>query len=182
MSETRDWTFVLHEACPECGVDVQTIPQAELASRLHDSIDEWTALLIGPDVNPTQLMTRPDPTTWSTVEYACHVADVIDLFQHRIFLMISEDNPQFDSFDPDAAATQYGQRSPQQAAALLQGAANRLGDVFEALAPHLWDSTGLRADGAPFTVLSLSRYFMHDNLHHLNDVSNSSNEIGRSNK
>jgi hypothetical protein len=184
MSNNRDWTFVLREACPECGVDVQTIQREELSTYLHDSIDTWTELLTGADADPRLLMTRPNSTTWSAVEYACHVADVIDLFQQRIFIMISEDNPTFESWDPDVAAAAYGSRNPEQAASLLHGASNRLGDVFDSLAMPLWDCTGMRADGAPFTVLSLSRYFMHDNLHHLADVvrNSSSNDTGRSNK
>jgi hypothetical protein len=170
MSDNRDWTVVLYEPCAECGVDVRAIAATEFSTRLHDSIDVWVDLLTGPDADPRTLMARPEPSTWSAVEYASHVADVMDLFQQRIFLMISEDNPTFESWDPDGAAKAYAGRSPQQAATLLQGASNRLGDVFDSLAPHLWDRTGLRGDGTPFTVLSISRYFMHDNLHHLFDV------------
>ncbi len=170
MSDNRDWTVVLREPCGECGVDVRTIPADDLSNQLHDSVERWTDLLVGPEVNPVHVMARPAPTTWSAVEYASHVADVMDLFQQRIFLMISEDNPTFPSFDPDEAATHYVGRTPDKAASLLAGASNRLGDVFDSLAPQLWDRTGARADGAPFTVLSLSRYFMHDNLHHLHDA------------
>jgi hypothetical protein len=170
MSDNRDWTVVLREPCGECGVDVRSISATELGTQLHDSIERWTLLLSGPDANPAHLMARPAPTTWSAVEYASHVADVMDLFQQRIFLMITEDNPTFPSFDPDEAATHYVDRTPEKAASLLAGASNRLGDVFDSLAPHLWERTGARADGASFTVLNLSRYFMHDNLHHLNDA------------
>ncbi len=170
MSNDRDWTVVLREACWECGADVRLIPPAELATELHDSIESWVELLSGPDASPAKLMARPNPTTWSTVEYASHVADVFDLMQHRIFLMISEDNPTFESWDPDTAAISYAQNSPDHAVALLHGASNRLGEVFESMAPQLWDRPGTRGDGTAFTVLSLSRYTMHDNLHHLFDV------------
>lgn len=168
---TRDWTVVLRDPCAECGVDVRSIPAAELGTQLLDSIDVWTELLLtGPDANPRELMARPSPEVWSAVEYASHVADVMDLFQHRIFMMVTEENPTFESFDPDAAAVGYAGRSPEQAAALLHGASNRLADVFDSMADHLWERTGKRGDGAEFSVLSLSRYFMHDNLHHLFDV------------
>jgi hypothetical protein len=170
MSDNRDWTIVLREPCSECGVDVRPIAATDLADRLHQSIDAWIDHLEGPDARPDQLIARPAPSTWSAVEYACHVADVMDLFQHRIFLMLTEDDPTFESWDPEAAAEQYAGRSPHDAAQLLRGASNRLGNVFDSLAPHLWERTGQRADGAAFTVLSLSQYFMHDNLHHLHDV------------
>jgi DinB superfamily len=166
----RDWTVVLQGPCGECGVDVRTIAPAELAARLCESIGAWVDHLTGPDAKPGVLMARPAPAVWSAVEYASHVADVFDLFQERIFLMLSEDNPVFPSWDPDAAAVEYSRRSPEHVASLLRGASNRLGDVFESMAPHLWDRTGKRGDGTAFTVLSLSRYLMHDNLHHLHDV------------
>ncbi len=167
----RDWTIVLREPCEECRADVRSLPATELGTRLMDSVDVWTDILLtGPEANPQHLMARPAPDVWSAVEYASHVADVMDLFQYRIFLMITEERPTFESWDPDAAALAYAGRSPDQAASLLHGASNRLGDVFDSMAEHLWDRTGKRGDGAEFSVLSLSRYFMHDNLHHLFDV------------
>jgi hypothetical protein len=167
MSDGRDWTVVLREPCEECGVDVKQFTEDNLAPALYESVDEWVELLSG---NPTFLTARPAPTTWSPVEYGSHVADVMDLFQERIFVMLTEDNPTFPSWDPDIAAQHYTDRSPIQVSELLHGAANRLGDVWSTLVPHLWERTGSRADGASFTVLSLSQYFMHDNLHHLHDV------------
>jgi DinB superfamily len=161
---------VLEQPCEECGIDVRGIEAEDLADTLHASVEDWATLLIGPGAKPHLLMKRPEPDTWSAVEYACHVADVIDLMQQRIFLMLSEDTPTFAAFDPDAAALEYAKRSPDQAAALLTGAANRLGDVFATMAPNLWDRTGKRGDGAAFTVLSLSRYMIHDDLHHLWDA------------
>jgi hypothetical protein len=170
MSNPRDWTIVLREPCSECGADVRTIPATELATQLHDSIETWVDILTGPNAKPTVLTIRPAPTTWSAVEYASHVADVMDVMQQRIFMMISEDDPTFASFDPDVAAASYATNSPEHAAALLTGASNRLGEVFDSMAPHLWGKTGKRGDGAAFNVLSLSQYMMHDNLHHLFDV------------
>jgi hypothetical protein len=170
MADPRDWTFVLRQGCDECGHDTRSISQDRLATALHDSVDQWVATLIGPDAQPARLMVRPSPGVWSPIEYASHVADVMDVFQERIYLMLTEDNPTFVSIDPDAMAAAYAGRTPSAAAALLTGASNRLGDVFASLAPQLWERPGRRADGAQFSVLSLAQYFMHDNLHHLFDV------------
>jgi hypothetical protein len=170
MTDGRDWTVVLRKPCEECGSDVGKFTADNLAPALHASIEEWAELLSG---NPKPLTTRPAPDTWSVVEYGSHVADVMDLFQERIFLMLTEDNPTFMSWDPDIAAQHYADRSPAQVLGLLHGAANRMGDVWSTLVPHLWERTGSRADGAPFTVLSLSQYLMHDVMHHLHDVQTS---------
>jgi len=36
--------------------------------------------------------------------------------------------------------------------------------------PHQYGRTGVRSDGAVFTIESFARYFLHDPLHHLWDV------------
>ena len=41
---------------------------------------------------------------------------------------------------------------------------------FDSLAPGQWQRTGSRSDGAHFTVESFARYFIHDPVHHLWDV------------
>jgi hypothetical protein len=170
MADTKDWTVVLRQVCDECSHDVGNIAPDDLAEVLFDGVDGWHDVLNGDHVDPARLVTRPAPQTWSPVEYGSHVADVIDVFQQRIFLMLTEDNPTFASFDPEAAVAGYAGRSPAETAARIAGAANRIGDVFSSLAPHLWDRPGVRGDGASFTVLSISRYLLHDMLHHLFDV------------
>ena len=41
---------------------------------------------------------------------------------------------------------------------------------FDAMPADAWDRPGYRSDGSAFTVESLTRYFVHDPLHHLWDV------------
>jgi hypothetical protein len=36
--------------------------------------------------------------------------------------------------------------------------------------PDQWGRVGLRSDGAEFTVDSFARYFVHDPIHHVDDV------------
>ena len=39
-----------------------------------------------------------------------------------------------------------------------------------AVAAQVWGRTGIRSDGAAFTVDTFARYFLHDPVHHLWDV------------
>lgn len=41
---------------------------------------------------------------------------------------------------------------------------------FQGLADDQWQRTGRRSDGAAFTVETFARYFLHDPVHHLYDV------------
>ena len=52
----------------------------------------------------------------------------------------------------------------------LQRSAAVLADRFDGVTGGQWARTGVRSDGAHFTVESLARYLVHDLVHHLHDV------------
>jgi hypothetical protein len=55
-------------------------------------------------------------------------------------------------------------------AAELDAAAARLADRFDAVSGPQWERPGRRDNGSAFTVATLARYFLHDVLHHLWDI------------
>ena len=55
-------------------------------------------------------------------------------------------------------------------AAELLAAAGTLADRFDGVSGDQWQRTGARSDGAEFTVETFARYFIHDPVHHLYDV------------
>ena len=115
---------------------------------------------------------RPSPGKWSPLEYGCHVRDVMRLYEQRLILMLTQDGPQFPNWDQDATAVQdhYGEQDPVVVAQELDTAAEVIAAYFDAIAPGQWQRTGSRSDGADFTVESFGRYFIHDPIHHLHDV------------
>ena len=52
----------------------------------------------------------------------------------------------------------------------LGEAACSVAAAFDAVPDAGWERTGLRSDGAEFTVETLGRYFVHDPEHHVFDV------------
>ena len=116
--------------------------------------------------------TRPDPATWSPLEYACHVRDVCDLFADRLQLMLDEDGARFANWDQDATAldSAYADQDPGVVSAELTAAAGRLANAYAGVSGPDWERRGVRSDGSEFTVLSLGRYGLHDLAHHLWDV------------
>lgn len=165
--DTKDWTWVLGRPCPECGLDVAAVPRGELSERLRANADAWPQVLGRGDVAE-----RPDPTTWSALEYACHVRDVFVLFDERLTLMLTQDDPLFANWDQDRTAVEsrYAQQDPERVAADTVAAGHLLADHFADLAEEAWQRTGRRTDGAVFTVESFGRYLLHDPVHHLHDV------------
>jgi len=165
--DTKDWTWVLERPCPECGFVASSITGTQIPRIARENAVSWHAVLRRPDVRE-----RPDPSTWSPLEYAAHVRDVCRVMDGRLALMLAEDDPTFADWDQDAAAVEgrYGELDPQVVAQEITEAAETIAERFASVPDDAWDRTGLRSNGSRFTVLTLGRYFLHDVVHHLDDV------------
>jgi len=169
LPDTKDWTWVLDESCDECGYDAASVDVASLPELVRRYAEGWRRLLgSGAD----DLRSRPDDHTWSPLEYGCHVRDVFVLFDRRLQLMLDQDAPTFANWDQDVTAVEqrYGEQDPALVAAELVEAAATIAARFAGVQGTQWQRTGVRSDGARFTVDSFGRYFLHDVVHHLSDV------------
>jgi hypothetical protein len=135
---------------------------------IRDIASQWEVLLLHPEVTK-----RPDETVWSPSEYGCHVRDVFRLFDFRLELMLTEDDPMFPNWDQDetAISDRYDLQDPLVVRRELAIAGDLLAERFDAVTASEWLRTGLRSDGTRFTVDSFGRYLLHDPIHHLWDVS-----------
>lgn len=166
--DDKDWTWVLERPCPECGFDAAALDVATVPEVVRANVAAWMTVLTRPDV-----AVRPRSDVWSPLEYGCHVRDVFGLFDTRLGLMLHEDDPRFANWDQDetAIADRYGDQDPNVVAGELAGAGAQIAASFAAVGDDQWDRRGRRSDGAVFTVESFARYFVHDPVHHLHDVS-----------
>ncbi len=167
VPDEKDWTWVLERVCPECGFDTSDVDPSALAERIETTTRAWEQILEGPVVG-----LRPDDSTWSPLEYACHVRDVHRVYAGRVGRMLAEDHPHYDNWDQDATAIEerYGEQVPATVARELRASADELGAIFGGVAGEAWQRTGRRSDGASFTVASIGRYYLHDIEHHIWDV------------
>jgi hypothetical protein len=165
--DTKDWTWVIQQTCGECSFDASAFPVEHVGALIRANAAAWPAVLERDDVAE-----RPDDSTWSALEYACHVRDVYRVYDVRLERMLIEDDPLFPNWDQDAAAVDdhYNEQDPQQVASELMSAAGALADRFDQVQSDEWDRPGRRSDGAQFTVQTFARYFIHDPVHHLHDV------------
>jgi DinB superfamily len=168
QGDTKDWTWVLERACPDCGLDTREPAREDLAGLVRADAAVWTAILGGGQ----DLSRRPQPSMWSTVEYGCHVRDVYRLGAQRLALMVERPGATFDNWDQDVTAVEgrYRQQDPVTVALGLQAAASRVAHALEATAPGEWAHAGRRSNGSLFTVESFARYVLHDVVHHVWDV------------
>lgn len=167
VPDTKDWTWVLDRPCPECGCDVRSFPREEAGAIIRANAERWTALLA--DHRARQ---RPSEDVWSALEYGCHVRDVFALYEERLVMMLEQDEPSYPNWDQNETAVEqrYEDQEPVQVARELTAAAEALATRFDAVGGHEWERTGLRSDGARFTVESFARYLIHDPIHHVDDV------------
>ncbi|MGJ0118964.1 DinB family protein [Williamsia sp. MIQD14] len=165
--DTANWTWVLERPCPACGLDASRIPFDAIADLTEDNVTRWPRAL---DVGDPAL--RPNDHTWSPVEYAAHVRDVFGVFALRLELMLTQQDPLFDNWDQDATAIaeRYSEQDPAVVLGELRDAGLALAKDFRAVPADALHRTGRRSDGSTFTVETLGRYFLHDPVHHLVDV------------
>ena len=165
--DTKDWTWVLERPCPECGFDSRSIAPQDVAPLIRDNATRWKEPL-GSDT----ARDRPAPAVWSPVEYACHVRDVHVLYNERLAMMLTQEDPLYPNWDQDEAAIEnrYHEQDPAQVETELGVAAERIATSFDAVSGEQWQRTGRRSDGARFTVDTFARYYAHDIVHHIHDV------------
>jgi hypothetical protein len=168
VPDTKDWTWVLERACPECGFDASTCQAEAVAALVRVVAVRWMDLHAAGRIRSG----RNSPAKWSSLEYACHVRDVFTRFDARFELMLTRDDPLFPNWDQDASAIEdrYDEQDPEVVVVGLRAASEQITMRLDAIGTDEWQRPGRRSDGASFTVETMSRYMVHDPIHHLWDV------------
>ncbi|HXT91873.1 MAG TPA: DinB family protein [Trebonia sp.] len=148
-------------------MDTSSFDREDIPAMIRANAADWRAPLDAPDA-----VRRPRPDKWAALEYGCHVRDVLKLYDYRLSLMLTEDNPLYPNWDQDetAIADRYDTQDPTTVAGELAAAADAIAARFSGVSEEQWQRPGRRGDGAVFTVETFARYFIHDPVHHLYDV------------
>jgi len=162
------------ERCPECAFEPEKFGPAELPAAVAGLGRRYRAPLerLLPGEDPDILRARPLPGTWSALAYACHVRDVLILFDGRIQRMLVEDDPDLGTWDHEAAveADRYEAQDPVEVAKALEANAAGLAVNLSGIRDGAWERTGRRGTGEEFTVIGAGRYVLHEGHHHLLDL------------
>src|SRR5688572_10185275 len=121
VPDVKDWTWVVDRPCADCGFDGPALRREDVGTALRANAATWVRLLDGP---AEDLRRRPTHERWSTLEYACHVRDVLRLYQARLDLMLAQDDPTYPNWDQDRTAVEerYEDQEPAAVAAELEPA------------------------------------------------------------
>jgi DNA segregation ATPase FtsK/SpoIIIE, S-DNA-T family len=158
--------------CAECGFDHGTLPIGDVASTLRAATERLVENLVSGD--DAAVHTRPDQSTWSVIEYGCHVRDVLLVQRERILLALVENTPGFASMHPDARVVyaHYDRESALEVGQELAVAANLAAKVIGRLSPEQLDRRCIFSFPEP-TERDLAwvvRHTVHEVVHHELDV------------
>nr|WP_261566250.1 DinB family protein [Frankia gtarii] len=158
-----------HE-CADCGFSypARTVEGvlAEIAALSTRVAQAVTAT--GPDL----LRKRPTPSTWSVLEYVCHLRDVLATSTIRLYRARTEARPVVEPMLNDLRAHRFRYNELDPAAVLAELAANAWGLRDEAgrVAPQDWERTVVRLPDEERTARWLLRNALHEGIHHLADI------------
>lgn len=159
------------ERCEGCQFEWDTITASDATVRLRLVADEFAKLLSEPRV---ELHTRPEPTTWSVMEYSGHVRDCLLNLRDRIILGLAEANPvpkaMFQAVRIERGL--YAEDTPETMAVEIRVAAHLLAKTIAALD----DDQLARPIYYPYpreatrSLLWVAAQALHEAEHHLGDA------------
>ncbi len=158
--------------CHECGFDYDGLAIADAPSALRVGAERLAEDLFSGD--DASIHSRPEPTTWSVIEYACHVRDVLLVQRERILLALVEDAPRFVPMyrEERVALAGYDRGSATEVAQELTVVANLAANVVTLLdraqlaRPCVYNFPEPKVRDVAWVV----RHTVHEVVHHEMDV------------
>jgi hypothetical protein len=157
------------EPCPECGFDWESTSEA-LIGALRSARPAFAEAVADRDMEG--LRRRPDPETWSAIEYVGHTADGVDWYDARISSVLERDLPQLTPRDWDSFTEErrYDLRPISELLDAVEAQCEGLATRLDGLDDDGWGRIGIGSDGDDRSVLVLARRAVHEVHHHLHDV------------
>jgi predicted carbohydrate-binding protein with CBM5 and CBM33 domain len=161
------------ERCAECGYVYGETPRADLPAALRDRAGAYRPVLL--DEDDGAVRSHRAPGVWSSLEYGCHVRDLLMVQRERVTQALDRDNPDFASMRREERVVEerYNEQVPSVVAGQLAGAADALAGLLESLDDAGWQRTGLYhwPVTTPRSVEWIGQHSLHECVHHLKDIS-----------
>jgi S-DNA-T family DNA segregation ATPase FtsK/SpoIIIE len=163
--------FDRDDVCEECGYVYGVITRAEIPLSIRARAVEFRTRL--DHVKPEVLRAHPRAESWSALEYACHVRDVLRVQRERVELALVEDEPHFSPMRREERVVEerYNEQEPAAVAEELVEAGGRLAGTFGSLDDASWSRTGVYnwPSTRARTVEWIGQHTVHEAQHHLQD-------------
>jgi hypothetical protein len=158
------------ERCAECGFDATLLTTADAITALRSLGRRWREAF--EDVPDDVLRRRPDPQTWSPLEYAAHTRDILALLGHALGQILDDERPEFPAIEPDPPGTDHGynELDPARVLGSLERNANTMADRASKALPAHFARTATLGSGEQTDGAGVLKHAVHDATHHLKDV------------
>jgi hypothetical protein len=161
----------VEDYCAECDFSYDLDQAAGAQDRLRQLAGEVADILRRSDVD---LRRRPEPHTWSPLEYGCHIRDVLLLQRERALAARRTDGAPCAPLGREERVEHdgYNEQHPDDVARQLLDAATMLGNVLARLSEHDWDRTVIYnyPEVRQRSLKWVAVHTVHDAQHHLRDI------------
>ena len=116
-----------------------------------------------------QLLARPIPGKWSTLEVICHLADFEIVFADRIKRVIAENEPTLFGGNPDLFAARLAcqQRNPEEELLLVALIRQQVARILRTLNAEDFQRRGIHSESGPLTLETLVQRITGHIPHHV---------------
>lgn len=169
----ESWLTIVESAtCAGCGLTAADGPAGTIGGRIIDEAQRWAGVLSG---DQAPIRSRPDPSTWSALEYAVHVRDALAVFDERVARMLVEYDPELGWWDHEAAIEERDANALDIDAVVDDMVRNaiELNSTLQRVTGTSWYRTGNRRGREVFTIETTARFALHEVVHHRVDAQRS---------
>jgi hypothetical protein len=158
--------------CDECGFSFDERDAESVGARITA---EAQRIAGGLRARPAaELRARPDPATWSALEYGCHVRDVLLVQRERVLLARRTDRPEPEKMGRDERIEHdgYASQDPAAVARQLEDAAALFANVLARLDSAAWERELVYHYPEPEdrTLRWVAVHTLHEVVHHGADI------------
>jgi uncharacterized damage-inducible protein DinB len=116
-----------------------------------------------------QLLARPIPGNWSTLEVICHLADFDMIGADRIKRVIAENEPSLFGCDEKAFAARlaYHERDADEELWLIETIRKQVARILRTLKPVDFQRQGIHSEDGPITLEALVQRRINHISHHV---------------
>lgn len=104
-----------------------------------------------------QLLARPVPGKWSTLEVVCHLSDFEPVFADRMKRVLTHENPVLLAADENlfAAKLGYHERDAEEELTLIEVTRKQMARILRQTSPAALSRVGMHSERGPRTLESL---------------------------
>jgi uncharacterized damage-inducible protein DinB len=127
-----------------------------------------------------QLLAKPIPGKWSTLDVVCHIADYEPIYADRMKRVIALNEPELLKGDPGlfAARLVYDQRDVEEELALIELTRKQLARILRALKTEDFERRGVHSREGTLTLADLLQRVIDHIPHHARFIEDKKRTLG----